>query len=158
MKPRSSVRSAMRSCTASELATKSRGITAGNRALNSPSTCGSRKSAIVVLAPMSSGPATCPRHLLQPRVELRGQREDALGVFERHLPRGRQRDVPVRAVEEPRVEVLLELPDLERDRRLRHEQRLGRLGERQMLRDRVEHLEAPIRHEPNRYLRRLIQA
>jgi len=60
MKPRSSARSAIRSCTASELATKSRGMTAGKRALNSPSTCGNRKSAIVVLAPINSGPANWP--------------------------------------------------------------------------------------------------
>ena len=44
------------------------------------------------------------------------------------------------------VEVLFELPDLKCHGGLRHEQRLSRLGEGQMLRDRVEDLEAPVRH------------
>jgi hypothetical protein len=52
----------------------------------------------------------------------------------------------MRAVEEPRVELLFQLPDLKGHRGLRHEQGLGRLGERQMLRDRVKYLETPIRH------------
>src|SRR4051812_611506 len=57
MKPRSSVRSATRSCTASELPTKSVGSTAGKRALNLPISRGSTYSPIVMLAPMRSGPA-----------------------------------------------------------------------------------------------------
>ena len=69
--------------------------------------------------------------------------------------RGRERDAPLRAVEEARVEVLLELLDLEGDRRLGHEQRLGGLGEGQVLRDGVEYLEAPIGHSPSRYKERL---
>ena len=64
------------------------------------------------------------------------------------LPRRRERDAALRAIEEPHVQVLLELPDLEGDRRLGHEQRLGRLGERKVLRDRVEDLEAPVGHAP----------
>ena len=54
-------------------------------------------------------PARLAAHLLQSRVELRGQPEDALGVLERDLARGRERDASLRAVEQPRVEVLLEL-------------------------------------------------
>ena len=87
-----------------------------------------------------------PAHLLQPRLQLARHREDAIGVLEGDGPGGRERDPARRAVEEPRVELLLELPDLERHRRLRHEQRLGRPGEREVLRDRVEDLDAPIRH------------
>ena len=147
MKPRSSVRSATRSCTASELPTKSVGTTAGKRALNLPISCGSTYSPIVMLAPISSGPAAWPLISLQARVELGGQREDALGVLERDLARGRERDAPLRAVEEARAQVLFELLDLEGDRRLGHEQRLGRLGEGQVLRDGMEYLEAPVGHQ-----------
>ena len=85
-------------------------------------------------------------HLLQPRVELGGEREDALGVLERHLPRRREQDASLRAVEEPHVQVLLELLDLESDCRLGHEQRLGSLGEGKVLRYRMEYLKAPVGH------------
>jgi hypothetical protein len=42
--------------------------------------------------------------------------------------------------------VLLELLDLERHRRLRHEERLRGLGEGKVLGHRVEYLETPIGH------------
>src|SRR5256885_7632696 len=60
-------------------------------------------------------------------------------VLERHLPRRRERDASLRAIEEPRAQILLQLLDLEGHRRLRHEERLGRLGERQVLRRSEEH-------------------
>src|SRR5207302_1559984 len=55
-------------------------------------------------------------------------------------------DASLRAIEEPCAQMLFQLLDLEGDRRLRHEERLGRLGERQVLRYRVEHLQAPVGH------------
>ena len=60
MNPMSSVCSATRASTAPEFATTRRGNTIGYFDLNSPSACGSRNSAIVVLAPTSKGPPTCP--------------------------------------------------------------------------------------------------
>jgi hypothetical protein len=91
-------------------------------------------------------PSKLSAHLLQPEIELRRHAENALGVFQCEVACGSERDAPVPAIEQAGVEMLLELANLERDRRLGHEQRLGRLGERKMLGDRVEHLEAAIRH------------
>src|SRR6185437_3882226 len=59
-----------------------------------------------------------------------------------------QRDFAIAAIEQPRIELILELANLERDRRLGHAQRVGRLGERPMLRDGVKCLQATIRHGP----------
>jgi hypothetical protein len=50
------------------------------------------------------------------------------------------------ALEEPRIEVLLELLHLERDRRLRHEKLLRGFGEAQLLRHGIEDLEASVSH------------
>ena len=88
------------------------------------------------------------RHLLEAHVELRRQRKDPLGVLEHDVSRGRQSDLAVTALEQARVEPLLELLDLEGHRRLRHEQRVRRLGERQLLCHRVKDLQPPIRHGP----------
>jgi hypothetical protein len=55
----------------------------------------------------------------------------------------------VHAIEEARVELFLELPHLERDRRLRHEERLGGFREGQVFRDGVEDLEAPVGQGPD---------
>ena len=88
--------------------------------------------------------------LLQPGVELVGERENALGVFQRHRSRGSERDAALRAVEQARVEVFFELPDLEGHRGLRHEQRLRSLGEGEMLCDRVKYPETPVCHDSSR--------
>src|SRR5262249_56004475 len=66
-------------------------------------------------------PRRLATHLLQACVELGRQRQDALGVLERELASRCERDPPLRAVEEARVQLLLELLHLERDRRLAHE-------------------------------------
>lgn len=78
---------------------------------------------------------------------LGGQAKDALGILEHYAPGFGQRDLPVTALKQARVELLFQLFDLERDRRLRHEQRLGRLGEREVFCDRVKDLEAPVGHD-----------
>src|SRR6267378_404233 len=96
--------------------------------------------------------------VLQSRFELRGQGEDALGVLERYDAGGGERDAALRAVEKARVEVFLELLDLEGHRRLRHEQRVGRLGEGEVLRDRVEDLKTPVGHIPRRMGEKSIEA
>src|SRR5271154_1589888 len=44
----------------------------------------------------------------------------------------------MRTIEQPRIELLFKLPHLKGNRRLSHEERLGRLSEREMLRNRVE--------------------
>ena len=88
------------------------------------------------------------RHLLEARVKLRGQAEDALGVVEHDIARRSERDPSMAAIEQARVEVFFELLDLEGDCRLGHEQRFGCLGERKLPRHRMEHLETPVRHRP----------
>ncbi len=87
-----------------------------------------------------------PRHVLEPRIQFRRQAEDALGVLEHHAPRLGERNPALAALENARVEVFFELLDLKRDRWLRHEQHFGRLGEREVFRDRVKDLEAPVGH------------
>ena len=72
------------------------------------------------------------------------------GANNRGRPAAEARDAAVRAVEQARVEVLLQLADLERHRRLRHEQRLGGLGEGEVLCDGVEYLEATVCHDSTR--------
>jgi hypothetical protein len=96
--------------------------------------------------PDQQQPPDLARHLLQPQIELRREREDLLGVLEHELASRRERVAAVPALEQPRVEMLLELLHLERDRRLRHEERLGRLGETQVLRHRVKDLQSPVGH------------
>src|SRR5205814_7754671 len=91
-------------------------------------------------------PAELAAQVLQPRLELGRERQDALRVVERNGAGGREHDAALGAVEEAGIEILLELLDLERDGRLRHEKRIRRLGERQMLRDRVEYLKVSVRH------------
>src|SRR6185295_18464812 len=86
-------------------------------------------------------------HFLQARIELGRQCEDALGILERELARGRERDLSLRAVEEACAELLLELLHLEGDRGLGHAQRLGGLGKGEVLRYRVEYLQAPVGHD-----------
>ena len=79
-------------------------------------------------------------------VHLGVQREDA-GCVLLHPPSRRgQLDLVVLAVEEPGVEVLLELADLKGHRRLGHVQPLAGAGEALELRDRVEHLQAAVDH------------
>jgi hypothetical protein len=53
----------------------------------------------------------------------------------------------VTALEETRVEVLLELLHLERYRRLRHEELFRGFGEAQLLRHGIEDLQASVGHE-----------
>ncbi len=96
---------------------------------------------------MSSGPATWAREILHAQVELGGERQDPLGVLEHDRPGRRERDMPGPAIEEADVEVLLELLDLERHGRLRHEQCLCGLGEGLVLCNRVKNLKASIGHE-----------
>ncbi len=85
-------------------------------------------------------------HLAHAVLHLRVELQDALGVLVDTLPGRGQADLVMRAIEQARVEVLLQLADLERHRGLRHVQRLGRLGETQQARDRVEDLQAPVSH------------
>ena len=74
------------------------------------------------------------------------QREDAPGVLF-HPAAGRgQLDAVVLAIEEPGVEMLLELANLERHRRLRHVQPFRRAREAPELRNRVKDLEPPVDH------------
>ncbi len=61
------------------------------------------------------------------------------------VPAKVRRNASLRAIEEPRVKLLLQLPDLKCHGRLRHEQRLCRLGERQVFRHGLENLESSIR-------------
>src|SRR5688572_14068001 len=91
-------------------------------------------------------PRVLAAHLLQSRVELGGQGEDALGVLEGDDAGGCQRDAPLGAVEEAGVELLFQLAHLEGDRRLRHEERLRGPGEGQVLCDGVEYAKAAIGH------------
>jgi hypothetical protein len=91
-------------------------------------------------------PAVLPAHLLHARVELGGHSKNPFRVIERDDAGRRERDAAVGAIEEPDAEMLLELADLERDGRLRHAQRVGRLGERPMLGNRMERLQTTIRH------------
>jgi hypothetical protein len=93
----------------------------------------------------------------QARIELRRQRQDPLGIRERDRSRGREADAAMGAVEQPGVELVFQLADLERHRRLRHAERFPRLGEREVLRDRVEYLKPPIRHRPVPGSRRLFK-
>src|SRR5262245_18146087 len=95
-------------------------------------------------------PGQPPGHLPQPRLQLRRQREDPFRVLEHHFARRRQCDLAVATLEQPRVEMLFELLDLERDRGLGHEQGLRRLGEAHLLRDGVEHLQPAIGHGPEK--------
>lgn len=67
-------------------------------------------------------------------------------VLEGDDARQRQRDATVRAVEQVRVEVILELADLKGDGGLGHAQRVGRLRERSVLGNGVKRLESTIRH------------
>src|SRR5204863_6012410 len=92
-----------------------------------------------------------PAELLHARIGLRGERENALRIVERERARSGERDAPLRAIEKARVEMLFELLDLEGDGRLRHEERLGGLGERQMLRYGVKDLEAAQTHSTYGY-------
>ena len=89
-------------------------------------------------------------HLAEPRIELGGEGEDPLGILEHHPARRGERNLAVAALEETRVEVLLELLDLKGDRGLGHEQRLGRLREAHLLRNGVEYLEPAIGHGEQR--------
>ena len=91
-------------------------------------------------------PGELSGELLHARVELGRERKDALGVFERERSGGRERDAALRAIEKAGVELLLQLLDLESDRRLGHEKRLRRLGERQVFRYRMKDLQAPQTH------------
>jgi hypothetical protein len=50
-------------------------------------------------------------------------------------------------IEQPGIEMLFQLLDLKGHRRLGHEQDLGRLGKRQLLGHRMEHLKPPISHK-----------
>ena len=74
------------------------------------------------------------------------ERDDLVGVLEHALAGGGEADLVVRAVEQPRVEIFLELADLEGHGRLRHVQRLRGLGEAQEPRYRVKYLKSAIRH------------
>ena len=77
------------------------------------------------------------------------QREDAGCVLRHAASRRGQLDAVVLAVEEPGVEVLLELADLKGHRRLRHVQPLAGAGEALELGDRVKHLEPAVNHGAN---------
>ena len=92
-------------------------------------------------------PGNLAAHLPQACFELGREIEDALGVLQRQRSGGGERDAPVRAVEQARIEMLLELADLEGHRRLGHEQRPRRLGEGEVLRDRVKDLQTTVRHD-----------
>src|SRR2546425_901665 len=96
-------------------------------------------------------------HVLQAGFELAGKGKDALGIIERHDTGRSKRDAAVRTVEQARVEGFLELLDLEGHRRLRHEERISRLGKGQMLCDGAENLKTPVGHEPFRYMERLFK-
>jgi hypothetical protein len=50
-------------------------------------------------------------------------------------------------IEQARIEMLLQLFDLEGNGRLRHEQHLSSLGKRQLLGYRMKHLKPPIGHK-----------
>ena len=85
-------------------------------------------------------------HLRQAHIQLRRQAEDALGVLQHRLAGRGQGYLAVAAVEQPRVEMLFQLLDLESHRRLCHEQHFRRLGEGQLLGDCVKDLQSPIGH------------
>ena len=85
--------------------------------------------------------------LAHPLVELSREAEYALRVIEHELARRRQRDLAVAALEKARAEMLFELLDLERHRRLRHEKLLGRLGEAQLPGDGMKDLQSAIGHD-----------
>ncbi len=91
-------------------------------------------------------PGDMPGELLEARIELAREPEDAFRVLEREDPGRGERDAAARPVEQARVVLLLELADLEGHGRLRHEERLRRLGEGEVLRNRVEDLETAISH------------
>ena len=61
-----------------------------------------------------------PRQVLDLRVELVAKVEDPFGIRERHRARGCQRDAAAGPIEQARIEMILELPDLKRDGRLGH--------------------------------------
>ncbi len=105
---------------------------------------------MVVLAPINQRAGELSAQLLHARVKLCGESKDAIGVLERNVPAKVRRNAALRAIEEARVQLLLQLPDLKSHGRLRHEQRLCRLGERQVFRHGIENLESSIRHEGNR--------
>jgi hypothetical protein len=79
-------------------------------------------------------------------VHLGVQRDDLVGVFEHAFARRGQVDAVMGTVEQAGVEILFELADLERNRGLRHVQRLGRLGETEQPRHGVEYLQSPVSH------------
>ncbi len=101
---------------------------------------------MVVLPPTSSGPPIWPVISASRTSSSARQVEYPLGVFEDQFPGRRQRNLAVAAIEQPGVEVLLQLLDLKGHRGLRHEQHLGRLGERQLLGYGVKHLKSAIGH------------
>ena len=139
----------------SEFDTLSRMLMSGCLSLNSPSRLGSTYSAMVVLAPMMTMPLTSPV-ISRTRFSIsRVKRDDLVGVLVDALAGLGQADLVVGAVEQPGIEILLELADLERHGRLRHVQRLGRLGEAQQPCHRVEYLKSAIRHvsvHPRHYI------
>lgn len=85
-------------------------------------------------------------HLGHAHVHFLGKTQDLLGILEHQLAGRCQGNPPMPTIEEPGVEMLLELLDLERHCRLRHEQYLGSLGKRQLFGDGVENLQPAIGH------------
>lgn len=79
-----------------------------------------------------------------PGVELFRQVEDLLGVGQHELAGAGEADLAVTAFEQPGVEVVLELLDLEGDGGLRHVEVLGRPREGAVLGDGVEYLESAV--------------
>ena len=79
-------------------------------------------------------------------IELCREPENALRVIEHDDARGRKCNLAMTALEQARVEMLFQLLDLKRDRRLRHEKLLGSFSEAQLLRYRIEDLQSSISH------------
>jgi hypothetical protein len=67
-------------------------------------------------------------HLADAGFHFIGQGEDFFGIRKNPLTRWRQRNIAVSPLEQPGVELLFQLLDLESNRRLRHEQRMQPFG------------------------------
>jgi hypothetical protein len=75
-----------------------------------------------------------------------GQGQDSFSVSPHQLPGGSQRNAAMAALEQPCIEMFLQLLDLESHRRLGHEQLLRRLRERKLAGNGMEYLQATIGH------------
>jgi len=90
--------------------------------------------------PQQQGTAHLAIHFREACIHFVGQPENPFRIGQRQLAGRRQRDAAMPALEQACIVLLLELPHLERDRRLGHEQGIGGPREAEMLRHGIKDL------------------